>query len=136
VRRLGKGQPSRQEYWAFDAATEQSVRAEERPTPGSQTVTYVDVMWIARQFGAADKESSGNFLKHSPRHGDSCSTGRGSGVSQVSNRARKRKRWWLWPRQCRAVHRTRRPTSRWRTRTSAPDWPAGAFRARSAGPSP
>jgi transcriptional regulator with XRE-family HTH domain len=53
VRRLGKGQPSRQEYWAFDAATEQSVRAEERPTPGSQTMTYVDVMWIARRFGTA-----------------------------------------------------------------------------------
>jgi transcriptional regulator with XRE-family HTH domain len=51
VHRLGKGQPSRQEYWAFEAATEQSVRAEERPTPGSQTMTYVDVTWIARRFG-------------------------------------------------------------------------------------
>jgi len=35
----------------FDATTEQSVRAEERSTPGSQTMTYVDVMWIARRFG-------------------------------------------------------------------------------------
>ncbi len=51
VHRLGKGQPSRQEYWAFDAATEQSVRAEERSTPGSQTMTYLDGMWIARRFG-------------------------------------------------------------------------------------
>jgi hypothetical protein len=51
VRRLGKGQPSRLEYWAFDAATEQSVRAEERSTPGSQTMTYLDGVWIARRFG-------------------------------------------------------------------------------------
>jgi transcriptional regulator with XRE-family HTH domain len=51
VHRLGKGQPSRQEYWAFDAATGQSVRAEERSTPGSQTMTYLDGVWIARQFG-------------------------------------------------------------------------------------
>jgi len=51
VHRLGKGQPSRQEYWAFDAATERSVRAEERSTPGSQTMTYLDGVWIARRFG-------------------------------------------------------------------------------------
>jgi transcriptional regulator with XRE-family HTH domain len=51
VHRLGKGQPSRQEYWAFDAAAEQSVRAEERSTPGSQTMTYLDGVWIARRFG-------------------------------------------------------------------------------------
>jgi transcriptional regulator with XRE-family HTH domain len=51
VHRLGKGQPSRQEYWAFDAATEQSVRTEERSTPGSQTMTYLDGVWIARRFG-------------------------------------------------------------------------------------
>jgi transcriptional regulator with XRE-family HTH domain len=50
VQRLGKGQPSRQEYWAFDAATEQSVRTEERSTPGSQTMTYLDGVWIARRF--------------------------------------------------------------------------------------
>jgi transcriptional regulator with XRE-family HTH domain len=48
---LGKGQSSRQEYWAFDAGTEQSARAEERSTPGSQTLTYLDGVWIARQFG-------------------------------------------------------------------------------------
>ena len=51
VNRFGKGQPSRQEYWAFDAATGHSVRAEERSTPGSQTMTYLDGVWIARQFG-------------------------------------------------------------------------------------
>lgn len=52
VQRLGKGQPSRQEYWAFDAATGQPVRAEERSTPGTQTLTYLDGVWIARRFGA------------------------------------------------------------------------------------
>jgi transcriptional regulator with XRE-family HTH domain len=51
VHRLGKGQPSRQEYWVFDAAAEQSIRAEERSTPGSQTMTYLDAVWIARRFG-------------------------------------------------------------------------------------
>lgn len=53
VRGLGKGQPSRQVQWVFDATTERSVRAEERSTPGSQTMTYVDVAWIARRFGTA-----------------------------------------------------------------------------------
>ena len=47
----GEGPAESTEYWAFDAATEQSVRAEERSTPGSQTMTYVDVVWIARRFG-------------------------------------------------------------------------------------
>ena len=53
VRGLGKGQPSRQVQWVFDATTEQTVRAEERSTPGSQMMTYIDVAWIARRFGAA-----------------------------------------------------------------------------------
>ena len=53
VRGLGKGQPSRQVQWTFDAATERSVRAEERSTPGSQVITYLDVAQIARRFGAA-----------------------------------------------------------------------------------
>ena len=43
VRRLGKGQPSRQVQWMFDATTERSVRAEERSTPGSQVMTYLNV---------------------------------------------------------------------------------------------
>jgi transcriptional regulator with XRE-family HTH domain len=51
VRRLGKGQGSRQVQWIFDAATERSVRAEERSTPGSQLITYLDVASIARRFG-------------------------------------------------------------------------------------
>ena len=50
VRGLGKGQPSRQVQWMFDAAREQTVRAEERSTPGSQTMTYLDVAWIAHRF--------------------------------------------------------------------------------------
>lgn len=62
VRRLGKGQPSRQEYWAFDAASEQSVRTEERSTPGSQTMTYVDVMWVARRFGTTYKLTVSRLL--------------------------------------------------------------------------
>jgi hypothetical protein len=62
VHRLGKGQPSRQEYWAFDASTEQSVRAEERATPGSQTMTYVDGMWIARRFGTTYKLAVARLL--------------------------------------------------------------------------
>jgi Zn-dependent peptidase ImmA (M78 family)/DNA-binding XRE family transcriptional regulator len=51
VRWIGKGQPSRQVQWVFDTATERSVRAEERSTPGSQVLTYVDAAWIARRFG-------------------------------------------------------------------------------------
>ena len=53
VRGLGKGQPSRQVQWIFDAATERSVRAEERSTPGSQVITYLDVASITRRFGTA-----------------------------------------------------------------------------------
>jgi hypothetical protein len=49
----GKGQPSRQVQWVFDAATQRSVRAEERSVPGSQAITYIDVACIARRFGAA-----------------------------------------------------------------------------------
>jgi transcriptional regulator with XRE-family HTH domain len=62
VHRLGKGQPSRQEHWAFDAASEQSVRAEERSTPGSQTITYLDVMWIARRFSTTYKLTVSRLL--------------------------------------------------------------------------
>jgi len=53
VRGLGKGQGSRQVQWVFDAATERSVRTEERSTPGSQVITYLDVAWIARRYGTA-----------------------------------------------------------------------------------
>jgi hypothetical protein len=53
VRALGKGQASRQVQWVFDAATERAVRTEERSTPGSQLITYLDVASIARRFGGA-----------------------------------------------------------------------------------
>lgn len=62
VRVLGKGQPSRRVQWVFDATTEQSVRAEERTTPGSQTMTYVDVAWIARRFDVAYKLAVSRLL--------------------------------------------------------------------------
>jgi len=51
VRDLGKGQPSRRVQWMFDPATERPMRTEERSTPGSQVITYVDVAQIARRFG-------------------------------------------------------------------------------------
>jgi transcriptional regulator with XRE-family HTH domain len=62
LHRLGKGQPSRQEYWGFDPATEQAVRAEERSTPGSQTMTYLDGVWIARRFGTTYKLAIARLL--------------------------------------------------------------------------
>jgi transcriptional regulator with XRE-family HTH domain len=52
VRGLGKGQASRHVQWVFDPTTERSMRTEERSTPGSQMITYLDVAWIARRFGA------------------------------------------------------------------------------------
>lgn len=62
VRRIGKGQPSRQVRWVFDTATERSVRAEERSTPGSQVLTYVDATWIARRFGVGYKLAISRLL--------------------------------------------------------------------------
>lgn len=62
VRGLGKGQPSRQVQWVFDATTERSVRAEERSTPGSQTMTYVDVAMVARRFGASYRVTVSRLL--------------------------------------------------------------------------
>jgi hypothetical protein len=62
VRGLGKGQPSRQVQWVFDAGTERSVRTEERSTPGSQVITYLDVAWIARRFGAAYRPTVSRLL--------------------------------------------------------------------------
>ena len=53
VRGLGKGQASRQVQWVFDTATGRSVRTEERSTPGSQVITYLDVVSISRRFGTA-----------------------------------------------------------------------------------
>jgi hypothetical protein len=48
---IGKGNPSRKTYWVFDGSAEAPVRAQQRSTPGSQTVTYADVVLIARRFG-------------------------------------------------------------------------------------
>jgi transcriptional regulator with XRE-family HTH domain len=62
VRGLGKGLPSRQVQWVFDTATERSVRAEERSTPGSQMMTYLDVAWIARRFGTAYRTTVSRVL--------------------------------------------------------------------------
>lgn len=62
VRGLGKGLASRTAYWVFDGATEQAVRAEERAAPGSQTLTYADVVWVARQFGTGYKLTVSRLL--------------------------------------------------------------------------
>jgi transcriptional regulator with XRE-family HTH domain len=62
VRGLGKGQASRQVQWVFDAGAERSVRTEERSTPGSQVITYLDVAWIARRFGAAYRPTVSRLL--------------------------------------------------------------------------
>ncbi|MGE3955547.1 MAG: ImmA/IrrE family metallo-endopeptidase [Vicinamibacterales bacterium] len=53
VRDLGKGQGSRRVQWVFATATERAERAEERSTPGSQVVTYLDAACVARRFGTA-----------------------------------------------------------------------------------
>lgn len=64
VRGLGKGEPSRKIQWTFDATTERSVRTEERSSPGSQVITYVDVAQIARRFGAAYRLTVSRLLGH------------------------------------------------------------------------
>ena len=99
VHRLGKGQPSRQEYWAFDAATEQSVRAEERSTPGSQTMTYLDGVWIARRFGTTYTLAIARLL--------------GLGLIAESDRRR-----LLRPDRCRARAGVPGPSGRLRVRVS------------------
>jgi hypothetical protein len=48
--------------WVFDATTQRSVRAEERSTPGSQVMTYLDVAWIARRFGTAYRPTVSRLL--------------------------------------------------------------------------
>jgi transcriptional regulator with XRE-family HTH domain len=53
VRSLGKGGASRNVQWVFDGATDRAVRAEQRSAPGSQMVTYVDVVSMAQRRGAA-----------------------------------------------------------------------------------
>src|SRR5262249_28124520 len=48
---LDKGAPSRKTHVVFSIAAADAARAEVRPPPGSQTVTYLDVATIARRFG-------------------------------------------------------------------------------------
>jgi len=62
VRGMGKGQPSRRVQWVFDTTTEHSVRAEERSTPGSQVLTYVDAAWTARRFGVGYRVAISRLL--------------------------------------------------------------------------
>ena len=50
---LGKGQPSRRFYVATDGLTEEAITAESRTPPGSQTITYLDVVALARRFGTS-----------------------------------------------------------------------------------
>ena len=49
---LGKGQPSRRTRVAFDPFTAEGLRVESRSTPGSQTITYQDIVAIARWGGS------------------------------------------------------------------------------------
>ncbi|HEY3162497.1 MAG TPA: XRE family transcriptional regulator [Vicinamibacterales bacterium] len=62
VRAMGKGQPSRRVQWVFDTTTEHSVRAEERSTPGSQVLTFLDAAWIAKRFGVDYKVAISRLL--------------------------------------------------------------------------
>jgi Zn-dependent peptidase ImmA (M78 family) len=48
---LNKGCPSRRTHVVFAVATGNATRAETRPAPGSQTVTFQDVATVARRFG-------------------------------------------------------------------------------------
>jgi Zn-dependent peptidase ImmA (M78 family)/transcriptional regulator with XRE-family HTH domain len=48
---LNKGLPSRKTHIVFSIAVADAARAEVRPVPGSQTVTYQDVATIVRRFG-------------------------------------------------------------------------------------
>jgi Zn-dependent peptidase ImmA (M78 family)/transcriptional regulator with XRE-family HTH domain len=51
----GKGHGSRREYIVLDVTTDETIRAEQRATPGSQAITYADVVAIAGRFGASYK---------------------------------------------------------------------------------
>jgi Zn-dependent peptidase ImmA (M78 family)/transcriptional regulator with XRE-family HTH domain len=62
VRAMGKGQASRKVQWAFDAAAERPIRAEERSVPGSQVVTFVDVARLAQRFGVDYKFAVARLL--------------------------------------------------------------------------
>jgi hypothetical protein len=59
---MGKGQASRRVQWAFDAAAERPIRAEERSVPGSQVVTFIDVARLAERFGVDYKLAVARLL--------------------------------------------------------------------------
>ena len=50
---LGKGGPSRRYRVTYTSAGEEPVEAEERPAPGSQRITYQDVVALAHHFGVS-----------------------------------------------------------------------------------
>jgi Zn-dependent peptidase ImmA (M78 family)/transcriptional regulator with XRE-family HTH domain len=53
LRRLDKGQPSRQSQTVYDVANDASTESEIRPRTGSQAITFQDVRAIARHFGVS-----------------------------------------------------------------------------------
>jgi Zn-dependent peptidase ImmA (M78 family)/transcriptional regulator with XRE-family HTH domain len=53
LRRLDKGQPSRQYQIVYDVANDAATESEIRPRTGSQAITYQDVRAIARRFGVS-----------------------------------------------------------------------------------
>jgi Zn-dependent peptidase ImmA (M78 family)/transcriptional regulator with XRE-family HTH domain len=53
LRRLDKGQPSRQSQIVYDVANNAATEAEIRPRTGSQTITFQDARAIARHFGVS-----------------------------------------------------------------------------------
>jgi len=53
LRRLDKGQPSRQSQIVYDVANDAATEAEIRPRTGSQAITFQDVRAIARHFGVS-----------------------------------------------------------------------------------
>ena len=48
-----KGQASRRTHIAFDALAQESIRAETRTVPGSQSITQLDIWGLARRFRAS-----------------------------------------------------------------------------------
>jgi Zn-dependent peptidase ImmA (M78 family)/transcriptional regulator with XRE-family HTH domain len=53
LRRLDKGQPSRQSQIVYDVANDSATEAEIRPRTGSQAITFQDVRAVARRFGVS-----------------------------------------------------------------------------------
>lgn len=53
LRTMDKGYPSRQEQAVFEVAGAGRIRAERRPVPGSQAISYPDVAMLAHHFGVS-----------------------------------------------------------------------------------